>query len=378
MTIGQLFFDRLETVVFYHKERTAHMLHGGEIYNSIEVRYDFSVNINPLGIPENVLRSLGENLSLLTQYPDQEYRKLRFALEKRTGIPARQVLCGNGASELIEATVRGLHADRILLTAPSFSGYRHAAQSHGCEILYHELRREENFALTDRYLEDLAQKPDLAILCSPSNPIGDRIDPDLLCRIAETCDQQGTWLMVDECFLGFLPDEDRRTMRRFLVPSIAFRQFRRLLVLDAFTKRFAMPGIRLGYLMAANPETLEMIHAQQPEWSVSLPAQIAGLAALETGREYMETARTLVASERAKMAAALERFGCRVFPGEANYIFFSCQKELYEPLLQRGILIRRCDNYPGLQKGDYRAAVLSPEENQVLLGALAELLIVGS
>ena len=354
------------------------MLHGGEIYNSIEVRYDFSVNINPLGIPENVLRSLRENLSLLTQYPDQECRELRLALEKFTGVPARQILCGNCASELIEAAVRGLRAGRVLLTAPSFSGYRHAAQSYGCEILYHELRREENFALTDRYLENLAQKPDLAIPCSPSNPIGDLIDPDLLYRFAETCERQDTWLMVDECFLGFLPDEEQSTMRRFLVPSAAFRQFRRLLVLDAFTKRFAMPGIRLGYLMAASPEILEAIHAQQPEWSVSLPAQIAGLAALETGREYMETARMLVTSERTKMAAALKRFGCRVFPGEANYIFFSCQKELYEPLLQRGILIRCCDNYPGLQKGDYRTAVLSPEENLVLLGALAEILAAGS
>ena len=333
------------------------MLHGGEIYNNIVVRYDFSVNINPLGIPENVLRSLQEKLSLLTQYPDQECRKLRLALEKRTGVPAQQILCGNGASELIEAAVRGLHAGRILLTAPSFSGYRHAAESHGCEILYHDLRREENFALTERYLEDLAQKPDRIFVMF--------------------CESQGTWLMVDECFLGFLPDEDQRTMRRFLVPSASYQQFQRLLVLDAFTKRFAMPGIRLGYLMAANPEILEIIHAQQAEWSVSLPAQIAGLAALETGKEYIETARTLVASERAKMAAALEKFGCRVFPGEANYIFFSCEKELYEPLLQRGILIRRCDNYPGLEKGDYRAAVLRPEENQVLLGALAEIFTAG-
>lgn len=350
------------------------MLHGGEIYNSIEVRYDFSVNINPLGIPENVLRSLQEKLSLLTQYPDQECRELRLALEKYTGVPARQILCGNGASELIEAAVRGLHAGRILLTAPSFSGYRHAAQSHGCRILYHRIRREENFVLTDRYLEDLAQKPDLAILCSPANPIGNRIAPDLLCRIAETCERQGTWLMVDECFLGFLPDEDQTTMRRFFVTEEARgRVFQRLLVLDAFTKRFAMPGIRLGYLMAANPEILEMIHAQQPEWSVSVPAQIAGLAALETGREYMDKARALVVSERKKMAAALEKLGCRVFPGEANYIFFSCETELYEPLLQKGILIRRCDNYPGLENGDYRVAVLRPEENDLLLEALAEI-----
>lgn len=363
------------------------MLHGGEIYNGIKVRYDFSVNINPLGIPETVFRSLRENLSFLTQYPDRECRILRQALEKYTGVPAQQILCGNGASELIEAAVRGLDVKRILLTAPSFSGYRHAAEAHGCKIIYHALYREENFALTKRYLQDLAQRPDMAILCSPSNPIGDRINPDLLLQIVEICEEQGTWLMVDECFLGFMPDEEERTMRRLLVGSDAsqrfqqiqrfqrLRRFQRLLVLDAFTKRFAMPGIRLGYLMAANPEILADIHAQQPEWSVSLPAQIAGIAALESSAEYMERARLLIASERKKMTAALEKLGCKVFPGEANYIFFSTEKDIFEPLLQRGILIRRCDNYRGLQRGDYRAAVLRPEENDLLLGALAEIMI---
>lgn len=346
------------------------MLHGGEVYNGIEIRHDFSVNINPLGIPEEVFGRLEESFSLLTQYPDQECRALRQALEKFTAVPARQILCGNGASELIEAAVRGLEAESILLTAPSFSGYRHAAKSHGSTILYHTLRREEDFALTERFLEDLAQRPDMAVLCSPSNPIGNRIDPALLLRIAETCRQQGTWLMVDECFLGFLPDEDARTMRRFLVGSAANP---RLLVLDAFTKRFAMPGIRLGYLMAADPGILEKIHAQQPEWSVSLAAQTAGIAALEASAEYMQQARALVASERGRMAAALEKLGCKVFPGEANYLFFSTEMDLYELLLQRGILIRCCENYRGLRKGDYRAAVLRPEENAILLQAMKEI-----
>lgn len=363
------------------------MLHGGEIYNNREVRYDFSVNINPLGIPENVLRSLRGNLTLLTQYPDMECRELRRALEKFTGLPMRQILCGNGASELIEAAVRALDLHSILLTAPSFSGYRHAAQAGGAKILYHLLKREEEFALTDRYFEDLAKGPDLAILCSPANPIGNRIPPGLLCKIAETCERQNTWLLIDECFLGFMPDEKQSTMRRLLVPDLYSQKtsvatmkkpadtvMKKLLVLDAFTKRFAIPGVRLGYLMAAEPAILEKIHAQQPEWSVSLPAQIAGLAALEKeNEEYLETARAIIFSERKRMAAVLESMGCRVFPGEANYIFFSCEKELYEPLLEKGILIRRCDNYEGLRKGDYRTAVLCPEENNVLLRAIEEI-----
>ena len=390
------------------------MLHGGEIYDTQAVRYDFSVNINPLGLPDTVRGALVGALDSLTQYPDQECRALRQALAQYTGVPADRILCGNGASELIEAAVRALHPGNILLTAPSFSGYRHAAEGAGVEIRYHMLRREEDFALTDRYLEDLTPDTDMAILCSPANPVGNLIEPDLLTRIVRTCEEREIWLMVDECFLGFVSDEEARTTRRFLEPRGRFsdsscrtpedrnRPARHLLVLDAFTKRFAMPGIRLGYLMAADPAVLQQIHAQQPEWSVSLPAQAAGCAALaaegikayemEAKRSnaistdaistdakssegtYLEVARHMIASERRKMVKALAEMGCRVFPGNANFIFFSSEKELYRRLLARGFLIRNCDNYPGLGRGDYRIAVLRPEQNDALLQAMREIL----
>ena len=385
------------------------MLHGGEIYDTQAVQYDFSVNINPLGLPATVRGALVGALDSLTQYPDQECRALRQALAQYTGVPADRILCGNGASELIEAAVRALQPRNILLTAPSFSGYRHAAEGAGAQIRYHMLRREEDFALTDRYLEDLTPDTDMAILCSPANPVGNLVEPGLLTRIVETCEEREIWLMVDECFLGFVSDEEARTTRRFLEPRGRFsdsscrtpedrnRPARHLLVLDAFTKRFAMPGIRLGYLMAADSAILQQIHAQQPEWSVSLPAQAAGCAALaaegikayemEAKRSnaistdakssegtYLEAARHMIASERRKMVRALAEMGCRVFPGNANFIFFSSEKELYRPLLARGFLIRNCDNYPGLGRGDYRIAVLRPEQNDALLQAMREIL----
>ena len=183
-----------------------------------------------------------------------------------------------------------------------------------------------------------------------------------------------------------------------------------------------MPGIRLGYLMAQNTDLLKKIQAQQPEWSVSVLAQKAGLAALKAdlpqkrgktelkadlsqkaglaalkadfpqkavpgalesempesaGNTYMDRARTLVAVERKKMKEALQKMGFRVFPGEANYIFFSAgettgreRPDLQAALLKQGILIRSCENYVGLRKGDYRVAVLSPEKNAALLTAL--------
>ena len=136
--------------------------HGGEIYNDKNIQFDFSVNINPLGIPALVKEDLSALISgtagwdsCLEQYPDQDCAELREALSVYTGVRADRILCGNGASELIEAAVRAIRPESILLTAPSFSGYRHAAEGAGVRILYHELRREEDFCLTERYLEDL-------------------------------------------------------------------------------------------------------------------------------------------------------------------------------------------------------------------------------
>ena len=445
--------------------------HGGEIYNNKNIQYDFSVNINPLGIPAFVKEDLSSLISgtkgrdsCLEQYPDQACTELREALSVYTGVRADHILCGNGASELIEAAVRAIRPESILLTAPSFSGYRHAAEGAGVRILYHELRREEDFCLTERYLEDLerlgrnerdpqtfglpSQNPGfhfqnsgcfsaMAILCNPANPVGNTIEPGLLERIVEKCSRLRIWLLIDECFLGFLKDEKARTARRYFTMDTGAAEAGasggtltgsgenepdRLLVLDAFTKRFAMPGIRLGYLMAQNIDLLKKIQAQQPEWSVSVLAQKAGLAALKAelpqkrgmtelkadlsqkagltalqadfmqkeipgamGSEmpepveytYMDRARALVAAERKKMKEALQKMGFRVFPGEANYIFFSVgetegrkRPDLQAALLKQGILIRSCEDYVGLQKGDYRAAVLSPEKNAALLTAL--------
>ncbi|MBE6007309.1 MAG: aminotransferase class I/II-fold pyridoxal phosphate-dependent enzyme [Sarcina sp.] len=409
------------------------MIHGGEIYGTDRISYDFSVNLNPLGIPENVYRKLGELREELMEYPDQECRQLRQALSACMEVKEDQILCGNGASELIEAAVRALGGRRILVTAPSFSGYRHAAQGAGAELLYHELRREEDFALTDRFLQDLDRQPDMAILCSPANPVGNLIDRELLEKIACACADRDIWLMVDECFLGLTGEEKTRTMRRFFAretgspeePGQIFqgqetagqkargqetagreisgqetagqkargqetagremsggqvsapgkRRIRdRLLVLDAFTKRFAMPGIRLGWLAADDPAVLDRIRAQQTEWSVSVPAQTAGLAALEQADLHLERACHMIREERRMLENFLRIHGCRVFPGQANYIFFTSAKDLVRPLLDRGILIRDCSNYPGLTRGDYRIAVKTPEDNAVLMEALEEIL----
>ena len=217
-------------------------------------------------------------------------------------------------------------------------------------------------------LEELERKScEVVFLCNPNNPTGRLIPPALLESILALCERRGGWLFVDECFLE-LSDGGRGTS---LAPLL--RPGRRLFLLRAFTKSYAMAGLRLGYCLCGEGALLERMGRQTQPWNVSVPAQAAGLAAL--GEEaYLRESRALIQSERRYLREGLEALGLTVCSSQANYLLVKSPAELSGPLLDRGILIRDCANYRGLGPGWYRTAVRRREENRTLLNALGEIL----
>ncbi len=356
--------------------------HGGELSEAEGVSLDFSVNVNPLGVPAGVQTALAALLSqskpdsaraALARYPDASCGKLRAALAEKRAVDAvdkERILCGNGASELIALLVAAVNPKSALLLAPSFSGYERALCSRGVAVSYHFLRREESFALRLSPEALLAGKPDMLFLCNPQNPVGNVIEPSLLEGIADACEERHIFLVVDECFLGFVTGGEARSLLR-LVPDHPH-----LIVIDAFTKLYAIPSLRLGYAVTSNAMLLQKMRALQPEWSVSLPAQIAGLAALAED-DYVVQSRHLVAGERAYLSRELSSLGFTVYEGEANFVFFSSinmdDLDLYQQLLEMGLLIRSCADFRGLSGCDYRIAVRKHEDNEVLIKAIKEI-----
>ena len=173
-------------------------------------------------------------------------------------------------------------------------------------------------------------------------------------------------LAVDECFLG-LSD----AAGAGLAPLVAGHP--KLLLLRAFTKTYAVAGLRLGYCLCSDGALLEAMGRCGQPWSVSAPAQAAGLAALACPR-WPEKARALVDVERPRLARALEGLGFSVCPGQANYLLFRAPglPDLKQRLLTRGVLIRACGNYHGLDEYDYRVCVRTGEENGRLVDAIRE------
>ena len=340
--------------------------HGGDRFGRA-VRLDFSVNTNPLGPPPAVVRAVEDAAGRLDQYPDPACRALVSALAAHEGVREEQILCGGGAAELIYGWCAALRPRRALMPAPTFSEYAAALEAAGCAVERWELKRSNGFQPWPDLLEHLEYTDyDAIFLCSPNNPTGQLLDRRFLIQLLGVCRRRGVRVFLDECFLE-LSDAGREAGM-----AAELEKNPGLFILRAFTKTYAMAGLRLGYCLTADRELLEKRSAMVQPWNVSLPAQKAGLAALGE-RDYLDRARALIRTERPFLEAGLEKLGLWTCPSSANYLLFYSEKPLWEPLLQRGILIRDCANYRGLGPGWYRVAVRRHEENGALLAALAEI-----
>lgn len=341
--------------------------HGGDVY-----RYkgciDFSANCNPLGTPESVIHAAAESAAQMAHYPDVRCQELREALSVYEDAGPEMLYLGNGAAEVIFSLCLAVRPKSALVPAPTFAEYEQALASVGCPAEHIFLREEDGFRVDETFVRAIGEKrPDIVFLCNPNNPTGVLTSRDLLIRILEACERAGSRLVLDECFNDFIQERERYTMKAYL------RDHSALFILRAFTKRYAMAGIRLGYGLSADRELLDQMEMVTQPWNVSSLAQAAGVAALKE-EAYVDAGRRLIWEEREYLQKGLADLGFRLYDSRANYVFFYSKENLWEACKDRGILIRDCSNYPGLGKGYYRIAVRTHEENLRLLQVLREII----
>ena len=340
--------------------------HGGDVYRN-RVTLDFSANVNPFGTPEHVKAAIRAAADEVDRYPDPYCTALREKLAARHGVSPENILCGNGAAELIFSFVSALRPKIALLPVPSFAEYETALNAVSADVRFLPLLREEGFAVTARILDAITEDTDVLMLCSPNNPTGRSVEPKLLLAILERCRTTGTWLFLDECFTDLCDGEKPFSLAGYIEKND------RVLLLHAFTKTYGMAGVRLGYAISKHAAMLLQMSGTTQPWNVSTVAQRAGLAALDCAG-WAKNARVLFREEKAYLIAALSALGVSVLPGDANYLLLSGVPGLYETLLARGILVRNCENYCGLERGDVRIAVRTHAENEALIAAISEAL----
>lgn len=348
-------------------------MHGGDVYRN-EVRLDFSVNLNPLGVPASVRQAAQSGLDEMQQYPDPYQSDLRRAVAEYENTSPDRIICGNGASELIMASVHAVIPRRALVVSPCYSGYETALAAAGTEITEYLLDEACGFRLDEGFIDLITEDIDMVFIADPNNPNGRLTDLPLLGRIAERCAECGAVLMIDECFLPLTgSDRSRRFMRGDAAGGLC-KSAGTVLHLRAFTKTASIPGIRLGYLITDDEDMRGRIMLHLPEWNVSRIAEKAGAAAADllAHTDFIDRSVSLIRTEREYLAHGLSSMGIKVYPSDVNYLLIRSDTGLYDRLLEQGILIRRCADFRGLDETFYRIAVRSHEDNEALINTLRE------
>lgn len=346
--------------------------HGGNIHRVIresrEKRdrvIDFSANINPIGPPEWFRPVVSSELEHLVHYPDPDYTEFVRAICDHHSVQANQVLPGNGTTELLYAVMRGISSERVVIPVPSYVDYIRAARIAGREVLPVTLSEKQKFTKVVETLEPLILPGDMVVIGSPNNPTGGIVSAEKLLVLAQNFPD--CTFLIDEAFLDFVDDG----------VSLAGKGDN-IITLHSMTKFYGLPGLRLGYGVFP-PSLGAQLRDQMVPWTVNGLAQAVGKKALgDVG--YQNRSRLAVRKLRQKLVQKLESFEqLTIFPGSVNYVFCkitdgSNSAKLSEFARKRNILIRRCDNYLGLDNAElfFRVAVRTDKENAYLVDMLEE------
>ncbi len=335
--------------------------HGGT-----DARIDFSANINPQGMPDGAYKALSGAIRSCGAYPDPECTVLREKIGQRENIQPEHIICGNGAADLIFRTVFAAKPKKALLLAPTFSEYEKALSAAGCEMDFYALKEENDFALGDDYISALEGGYDIVFLCSPNNPTGGELSEQCLLEIITRCKSLGILPVIDMSFADF--SENAVSANALAEAGAA--------VIKAFTKIYAMPALRLGYMLCCDEDFLGKVSLAGQSWSVNSLAQAAGAAALDDSDLIGRTVE-YISRERRFLTEKFGAMGIKTYPAAANFILLKSEHDLAGIAMESGIALRRCENFRGLDGRFFRTAVRSHEDNIELVMALERGLLNG-
>ncbi|NCB92724.1 MAG: aminotransferase class I/II-fold pyridoxal phosphate-dependent enzyme [Clostridia bacterium] len=336
----------------------------------------FSANVNPLGISYQLRSTLAENLDAITTYPDREYTALRNCIAAYANTQPENIIVGNGSTELISLFIQTRHPKKALILGPTYSEYEREISLGGGTTLYYPLKEEHGFAMdTEDFCNHLSDQLDLLVLCNPNNPTSTAITCGQMRHILDTCMQYGIFVMVDETYVEFAPQEAEITC----VPLTHY--YTNLIILRGTSKFFAAPGLRLGYAVTGNQDLIKSINTRKNPWTINSLAEIAGRLMFPDD-EYIQMTRELITSERNRIYSELSSWdSVTVYEPTANFILVKINKpdvtsqDLFDYCIRKGLMIRDCSTFPFLDDRFVRFCIMMPEQNDRLLDAFKDVLV---
>lgn len=334
----------------------------------------FGANVNPLGLSSNVKNKLAQNLDIISSYPDRDYTSLKKKIASYCHVSPKDIVVGNGCTELISLFIQVLKPKKVLLPIPSYSEYEKEISLIGGRIKYFPLSEKNNFlfSLSSLY-KSLEEDIDLFILCNPNNPTSTTVHIDELKHILSFCKKRNIFVVIDETYIEFVENIVETTAMS--LTSL----FDNLIVLRGVSKFFAAPGLRFGYGVTGNISLLEELNKIKNPWSLNSIGAYAGELLL-SDTDYIQKTYSLISSERKRICKKLRTFPfIRVYEPTANFILLKLCKDnltsndVFIHTIKNGLMIRDCSTFVGLDGEFIRFCIMNPKDNDRLLDCLEEI-----
>lgn len=332
--------------------------HGDDLYRFGSVRINFSSNIYSRFDHSALFDFLSARLRLIANYPEPVPYSLEEKLAGKHGVSNGNVLATNGATEAIYLIANAWHGARSLILQPTFAEYADACLMHGHEVV------------GIKSIDEIHNERSLAWICNPNNPTGTIVDKRRLLSLAHECPD--VLFVIDQSYWAYTEKDTVEAREAVSMPNVV--------LLFSMTKDYAVPGLRLGY-MVANECLVSAVAKWRMPWSVNRLAIEAGKFLLEHSAAYRIDASALC-EERRRVAGRLNELGITTHPSDSNILLCELpsgeSKYLKKCLAERyGILIRDASNFDGLGLRHFRIAVQSAEDDDELLKAINEILSNG-
>lgn len=289
----------------------------------------------------------------LSRYPEPHGETLRDRIAGIHGLRRKNVVIGNGSTELLELIVKTFvdRGEKILTWTPSFSMYRIYATIHGAELIEIPIDQPSSF---DHMIE-AAQviKPKLIVVCNPNNPTGTVHTRERLIELIEKTD---ALVVIDEAYMEFALENESLLKTAADYPNV--------IVTRTFSKAYGLANARLGYLVGSETITGDLLNVQLP-YRVNGLSQELGMRALERKGEVDRRITQLI-ERRDDFYRKARAIGVNVRESAANFVWVESAYDLYGACLKRGILIR------SFQNGTYRITIGTKEEMNETLDVLRE------
>ncbi len=299
------------------------------------------------------------------RYPDPLQLKLKNEIAKIKGVPAPHIFLGNGSDEAIDIIYRifcepGI--DNVIICPPTYGMYKVSAEINNVEIKTINLTNEFQLNVSE-IIKSISEKTKLIFICSPNNPTGNIMhfeDIEFLLNNFKGI------VVIDEAYINY-------SRQRSYIQLLT--EYENLIVLQTFSKAWGLAGVRMGMAFSTSV-IIDLMNKVKPPYNISEPNQKIVLDALNNIKKVNEEIKITV-DERNKFAKKLMElnFAIEVFPSEANFILarFNNATDLYTKLLEKGIVTRNRSTVE-LCENCLRITIGTPEENEILLNRLIELL----